>query len=108
MDSELISIKSGGNKIAGNNVIDNSESTEFVSVRATAEYPLVGATYNNESYVGTVTEAEQITSYSAELPSKTIEKGMNSYQSTGADVSKLSVVTAATAGPDYLLQNTSK
>ena len=91
------------------NVVDNSQSPEFVSVRATQDFPLVGATYTDETYVGQVTDSELIEGYSVELPKVTVvEKGINAYQSEGADVSKLAVVTAETAGPDYVLENTTK
>lgn len=90
------------------NVVDNSQSPEFVSVRATQDYPLVGATYTDETYVGKVTDSELIESYSVELPKMTVENGINAYQGEGADVSKLAVVTAETAGPNYVLENTKK
>lgn len=90
------------------NVVDNSQSPEFVSVRATQDFPLVGATYTDETYVGQVTDSELIEGYSVELPKMTVENGINAYQGEGADVSKLAVVTAETAGPSYVLENTTK
>jgi poly(beta-D-mannuronate) lyase len=89
-------------------VVDNSKTPEFVSVRATQDFPLIGATYSDETYVGQVTESELIGSYSVELPQVTVKNGINSYQGEGADVYKLAIVTAETAGPDYVLENTTK
>ncbi|UPR34537.1 polysaccharide lyase 6 family protein [Vibrio cyclitrophicus] len=107
-NAEVEKIYAGVDIAFNNNVVDNSESPEFVSVRATQDYPLVGATYDSETYVGQVTASEQISSYSVELPAMTVTNGMNAYQGEGADVSKLAVVTAETAGPDYVLENTKK
>ncbi|MCF7496471.1 polysaccharide lyase 6 family protein [Vibrio sp. L5-1] len=107
-NAEVEKIYAGVDIAFNNNVVDNSESPEFVSVRATEDYPLVNATYDNETYVGQVTASEQISSYSVELPAMTVTNGMNAYQGEGADVSKLAVVTAETAGPDYVLENTTK
>ncbi|MGF1826958.1 polysaccharide lyase 6 family protein [Vibrio splendidus] len=107
-NAEVEKIYAGVDIAFNNNVVDNSESPEFVSVRATEDYPLVDATYDNETYVGQVTASEQISSYSVELPKMTVENGINAYQGEGADVSKLAVVTAETAGPDYVLENTTK
>lgn len=107
-NAEVEKIYAGVDIAFNNNVVDNSESPEFVSVRATEDYPLVNATYDNETYVGQVTASEQISSYSVELPKMTVENGINAYQGEGADVSKLAVVTAETAGPDYVLENTTK
>ncbi|PMJ93968.1 polysaccharide lyase 6 family protein [Vibrio sp. 10N.261.55.A7] len=96
----------GGVDIAfSQNVIDNSQSPEFVSVRATEDFPLQGATYNEEFYAGTVASAEQIESYSVELPKLTVEGGFNRYQNQGADVASLAIITADVAGPDYQLIN---
>ncbi|MGR5284146.1 polysaccharide lyase 6 family protein [Vibrio maritimus] len=91
-----------------NNVVDNSNNPDFVSVRAVADHPLVNASYYNEVYVGTVSEASQIDSFSTELPTSVSENGLMAYEDTGADISKLSVVTAETAGPDYQLINAAK
>jgi poly(beta-D-mannuronate) lyase len=91
-----------------NNVVDNTKNADFVSVRAVADHPLVNASYNNEVYVGTVTEASQIDSFSTELSTSVSENGLMVYEDTGADISKLSVVTAETAGPDYQLINAAK
>ncbi|MDR9825357.1 polysaccharide lyase 6 family protein [Vibrio sp. FNV 38] len=88
------------------NVVDNSKNPEFVSVRAASDHPLVNASYSNESYVGTVTESEQIGEYSATLPKAIKLGGFISYEGAGADVNELKIVTAETAGPDYRLINT--
>ncbi|WP_299692492.1 polysaccharide lyase 6 family protein [uncultured Vibrio sp.] len=107
-NSEVENIYAGVDIAFRHNVVDNSQSPEFISVRATHDYPLVDATYTDETYVGQVTDSELIEGYSVELPKVAIEKGMNAYQGTGADISKLTVVTAETAGPDYVLENTTK
>ncbi|MCG7513460.1 polysaccharide lyase 6 family protein [Vibrio sp. MMH1-50] len=107
-NSEVKNIFAGVDVHFDSNVVDNHQQKQFVSVRATEELPLVNPTYNNEVYVGTVTNAEQIASYSVELPKSEQAKGFTQYQGVGADTSKLSVVTAETAGPDYLLANTQK
>ncbi|MEZ9205533.1 polysaccharide lyase 6 family protein [Vibrio splendidus] len=107
-NAEVEKIYAGVDVAFKHNVVDNSQSPEFVSVRATQDYPLVGATYTDETYVGQVTDSELIESYSVELPKMTVENGINAYQGEGADVSKLAVVTAETAGPDYVLENTTK
>ncbi|MGL6314026.1 polysaccharide lyase 6 family protein [Vibrio sp. WXL103] len=96
----------GANIKFDSNVIDNSRNPEFVSVRATEEHPLVDATYNNETYVGTVTEAKQLGEFTAVLPKNQKQAGFKSYQGVGADVTSLKLVTAETAGPDYQLINT--
>ncbi len=90
------------------NVVDNSKNAEFTSVRAAEGHPLVGATYENEHYKGTVTNADQLGEYSAELPATSEKNGFNSYEGAGADASTLKVVTAETAGPDYILVNGTK
>ncbi|MGR5542500.1 alginate lyase, partial [Vibrio campbellii] len=51
-------IYTGVNIDFNSNVIDNSQNTEFVSVRAVADHPLVNASYSNEFYAGPVTESE--------------------------------------------------
>lgn len=107
-NTEVEAIYSGVNVSFSHNVVDNSTSPEFVSVRATKEYPLVDARYTEEFYAGTVTSAEQIGQYSVTLPAKTIENGFNYYRGAGADVNQLKVVTAQTAGPDYILTHTVK
>lgn len=107
-NSEVKNIFAGVDVHFDSNVVDNHQQEQFVSVRATKELPLVNPTYNNEVYVGTVTNAEQIASYSVELPKSEQVKGFTQYQGVGADTSKLSVVTAETAGPDYLLSNAQK
>ncbi|MFM2660953.1 polysaccharide lyase 6 family protein [Vibrio chagasii] len=107
-NAEVEGIYAGVDIAFKHNVVDNSQTPEFVSVRATHDFPLVGATYTDETYVGQVTDSELIESYSVELPKVTVENGLNAYQGEGADVSKLSVVTAETAGPDYVLENTIK
>lgn len=107
-NSEVKNIFTGVDVHFDSNVVDNHQQEQFVSVRATEELPLVNPTYNNEVYVGAVTNAEQIASYSVELPKSEQVKGFTQYQSVGADTSKLSVVTAETAGPDYLLSNAQK
>ncbi|MEZ9569343.1 polysaccharide lyase 6 family protein [Vibrio splendidus] len=107
-NAEVEKIYAGVDVAFKHNVVDNSQSPEFVSVRATQDYPLMGATYDNETYVGQVTASEQISSFSVELPAMTVTNGINAYQGEGADVSKLAVVTAETAGPDYVLENTTK
>jgi poly(beta-D-mannuronate) lyase len=107
-NSEVKNIFAGVDVHFDSNVVDNHQQEQFVSVRATEELPLVNPTYNNEVYVGTVTNAEQIASYSVELPKSEQVKGFTQYQGVGADTSKLSVVTAETAGPDYLLSNAQK
>ncbi len=107
-NSEVKNIFAGVDIHFDSNVVDNHQQKQFVSVRATEELPLVNPTYNNEVYVGTVTNAEQIASYSVELPKSEQAKGFTQYQGVGADTSKLSVVTAETADPDYLLANTQK
>ncbi len=107
-NAEVEGIYAGVDIAFKHNVVDNSQTPEFVSVRATHDFPLVGATYTDETYVGQVTDSELIESYSVELPKVTVENGLNAYQGEGADVSKLSVVTAETAGPDYVLENTNK
>ncbi|MCY9825455.1 polysaccharide lyase 6 family protein [Vibrio chagasii] len=107
-NAEVEGIYAGVDIAFKHNVVDNSQTPEFVSVRATHDFPLVGATYTDETYVGQVTDSELIESYSVELPKVTVENGLNAYQGEGADVSKLSVVTAETAGPDYVLENTTK
>ncbi|CAK1745241.1 polysaccharide lyase 6 family protein [Vibrio crassostreae] len=107
-NAEVEGIYAGVDIAFKHNVVDNSQSPEFVSVRATQDFPLVGASYTDETYVGQVTGSELIESYSVELPKVTVENGLNAYQGEGADVSKLSVVTAETAGPDYVLENTTK
>ncbi len=107
-NSEVKNIFAGVDVHFDSNVVDNHQQEQFVSVRATEELPLVNPTYNNEVYVGAVTNAEQIASYSVELPKSEQMKGFTQYQGVGADTSKLSVVTAETAGPDYLLSNAQK
>lgn len=101
-------IFTGVNVDFDSNVIDNTESPEFVSVRATLDHPLVNPTYANEFYAGTVTEGEQLGAYSATLPTVTTVGGFNSYKSAGANVNELRIITAETAGPDYELINTQK
>lgn len=107
-NAEVEGIYAGVDIAFNNNVVDNSKTPKFVSVRATQDFPLVGATYSDETYVGQVTESELIGSYSVELPKVTVENGINAYQGRGADVSKLAIVTAETAGPNYVLTNSTK
>ncbi|GAL25263.1 alginate lyase precursor [Vibrio variabilis] len=91
-----------------NNVVDNSKNPEFVSVRATEDFPLVNATYENEFYTQTLVGEDQLSSYSLELPEMTVTNGFNQYQGAGADTEKLELVTADTAGPSYELVNSKK
>ncbi|GAL20418.1 alginate lyase precursor [Vibrio maritimus] len=91
-----------------NNVVDNSKNPEFVSVRATEDFPLVNATYENEFYTQTLVGEDQLSSYSLELPAMTVTNGFNQYQGAGADTEKLELVTADTAGPSYELVNSKK
>ncbi|WP_234497424.1 polysaccharide lyase 6 family protein [Vibrio maritimus] len=91
-----------------NNVVDNSKNPEFVSVRATEDFPLVNATYENEFYTQTLVGKDQLSSYSLELPEMTVTNGFNQYQGAGADTEKLELVTADTAGPSYELVNSKK
>ncbi|MFA0439032.1 polysaccharide lyase 6 family protein [Vibrio sp. 10N.222.51.C12] len=107
-NSEVENIYAGVDVNFSGNVVDNSEHPEFVSVRAAKELPLVGATYSNEFYAGNVVEREQVGEYSMTLPEKTMVNGLNQYENAGADVEKLTVVTAETAGPDYVLENATK
>ncbi|MPW36399.1 polysaccharide lyase 6 family protein [Vibrio sp. B1Z05] len=86
------------------NLIDNSKNPEFVAVRATKDFPLVGATYADEVYVGAVTEAELISDYSNKLPKITNVNGFETAENAGADVSKLKIITADVAGPDYVIK----
>ncbi|CAM4462806.1 polysaccharide lyase 6 family protein [Vibrio agarivorans] len=99
-------IYTGVNIDFNSNVIDNSQHSEFVSVRAVADHPLVNASYSNEFYAGTVTESEQLGEYSATLPKSVKLGGFNSYEGAGANVEELQIITAETAGPDYRLVNT--
>ncbi|WP_394149973.1 polysaccharide lyase 6 family protein [Vibrio maritimus] len=91
-----------------NNVVDNSKNPEFVSVRATEDFPLVNATYENEFYTQTLVGEDQLSSYSLQLPEMTVTNGFNQYQGAGADTEKLELVTADTAGPSYELVNSKK
>ncbi|USD63205.1 polysaccharide lyase 6 family protein [Vibrio sp. SCSIO 43140] len=91
-----------------NNVVDNSKNPAFVSVRATEDFPLVNATYENEFYTQTLVGEDQLSSYSLELPEMTVTNGFNQYQGAGADTEKLELVTADTAGPSYELVNSKK
>ena len=83
-NAEVEGIYAGVDVAFKHNVVDNSQSPEFVSVRATHDFPLVGATYTDETYVGQVTDSELIESYSVELPKVTVENGINAYQGEGA------------------------
>nr|WP_261875605.1 polysaccharide lyase 6 family protein [Vibrio rarus] len=103
-NKEVESIFSGVDIRFKGNLVDNSANPEFVAVRASADFPLRDATYSDEVYVGTVTEAGQIPAYSAELPSITTVNGFESAQNVGADVSKLTIITADIAGPDYVIK----
>ncbi|WP_372062451.1 polysaccharide lyase 6 family protein [Vibrio sp. 10N.261.51.F12] len=107
-NSEVENIYAGVDVNFSGNVVDNSEHPEFVSVRAAKELPLVGATYSNEFYAGNVVEQEQVGEYSMTLPEKAMVNGLNQYENAGADVEQLTVVTAETAGPDYVLENATK
>ncbi|MGV2986490.1 polysaccharide lyase 6 family protein [Vibrio sp. E150_011] len=107
-NSEVENIYAGVDVNFSGNVVDNSEHPEFVSVRAAKELPLVGATYSNEFYAGNVVEQEQVGEYSMTLPEKTMVNGLNQYENAGADVEQLTVVTAETAGPDYVIENATK
>ncbi|GAM57772.1 alginate lyase precursor [Vibrio ishigakensis] len=86
------------------NLVDNSANPEFVSVRATADFPLKGATYSDEVYVGKVTESQLVDNYSTELPVMTNDRGFESAEGVGADTSKLNIITADVAGPTYVLK----
>ncbi|WP_295891329.1 polysaccharide lyase 6 family protein [uncultured Vibrio sp.] len=104
-NAEVDGIYAGVDISFDQNVIDNSQSPEFVSVRATEDFPLQGASYHQEFYSGTVASPELIESYSVELPELTVENGFNRYENKGADVGSLAVITAEVAGPDYVLMN---
>lgn len=98
-NSEVKNIFAGVDVHFDSNMVDNHQHEKFVSVRATPELPLVNATYHNETYLGAITNAEQITSYSVELPSSTQVNGFTQYKGVGADTSKLTVVTAENRRP---------
>ncbi|MEH0759154.1 alginate lyase [Vibrio sp. 16] len=105
-NSEVETIYTGVDIKFDHNIVDNTQSPEFVSVRATADHPLVDPSYGNDTYLGTVTHSEQIGNYSAKLPRFEQLGAFTQYQDVGADVSRLSVITANTAGPDYELTGT--
>jgi poly(beta-D-mannuronate) lyase len=107
-NAEVGNIYAGVDVQFDSNMVDNHATPEFVSVRAAEELPLVNATYNNEVYVGEVTNSQQIANYSVQLPELETVNGFNQYQSVGAEVESLHVVTAETAGPDYQLVNANK
>ncbi len=98
----------GANIHFSHNIVDNSAHPEFVSVRATTDHPLINPAYSNETYIGTVTEMNQIGQFSTSLPEKMRQGQFNRYGNTGADTSQLSLITAQTTGPDYLLVNAQK
>ncbi|MGY3569852.1 polysaccharide lyase 6 family protein [Vibrio paucivorans] len=104
-NAEVEGIYAGVDISFKSNVVDNSHTPAFVSVRAAEDFPLVGATYKNEHYFGSVIGSEMIDGFSITLPEMTEVNGMNQYKQVGADASELRVVTADTAGPDYRIVN---
>ncbi|MCG9789906.1 polysaccharide lyase 6 family protein [Vibrio mediterranei] len=107
-NAEVDNIFAGVDIRFNNNVVDNSQNPEFVSVRATEQFPLVDASYHNEFYTPTIVGQEQLENYSLTLPNMSLENGFNQYQGAGANTSELQLITADSAGPTYVLVNSNK
>ncbi|MFH0263230.1 polysaccharide lyase 6 family protein [Vibrio barjaei] len=107
-NAEVDNIFAGVDIRFNNNVVDNSQNPEFVSVRATEQFPLVDASYHNEFYTPTVVGQDQLENYSLTLPNMSLENGFNQYQGAGANTSELQLITADNAGPTYVLVNGNK
>ncbi len=107
-NAEVDNIFAGVDIRFNNNVVDNSQNPEFVSVRATEQFPLVDASYHNEFYTPTLVGQEQLENYSLTLPNMSLENGFNQYQGAGANTSELQLITADSAGPTYVLVNSNK
>lgn len=107
-NAEVDNIFAGVDIRFNNNVVDNSQNPEFVSVRATEQFPLVDASYHNEFYTPTLVGQEQLENYSLTLPNMSLENGFNQYQGAGANTSALQLITADNAGPTYVLVNSNK
>ncbi|MCY9869961.1 polysaccharide lyase 6 family protein [Vibrio barjaei] len=107
-NAEVDNIFAGVDIRFNNNVVDNSQNPEFVSVRATEQFPLVDASYHNEFYTPTVVGQDQLENYSLTLPNMSLENGFNQYQGAGANTSELQLITADNAGPTYVLVNSNK
>lgn len=107
-NAEVDNIFAGVDIRFNNNVVDNSQNPEFVSVRATEQFPLVDVSYHNEFYTPTVVGQDQLENYSLTLPNMSLENGFNQYQGAGANTSELQLITADNAGPTYVLVNSNK
>ncbi|KFA98501.1 polysaccharide lyase 6 family protein [Vibrio sp. ER1A] len=107
-NAEVDNIFAGVDIRFNNNVVDNSQNPEFVSVRATEQFPLVDASYHNEFYTPTLVGQEQLENYSLTLPNMSLENGFNQYQGAGANTSELQLITADSAGPTYVLVNSNR
>ncbi len=101
-------LRSGVDVAFKHNVVDNSQSPEFVSVRATHDFPLVGAnSTQTKTYVGQVTDSELIESYRLNYQKWRL-RTVSTLTMKVQICSKPAVVTAETAGPNYVLENTKK
>ncbi|PMH42621.1 alginate lyase [Vibrio sp. 10N.286.49.B3] len=86
-----------------NNLVSTGSDDQFAA-RASEEFALTNATYTNEVYGGQVVHPELITHFSTTVPALQNVNGFQSAENVGADVNKLTVITAEIAGPTYVIK----
>ncbi|PKF60561.1 alginate lyase [Psychromonas sp. psych-6C06] len=87
---------------ADNFVMTTNE--QQVAVRASEQFPLQKATYQNERYIGQLIEAKQLNNYSLATQGVKEKNSFFYLPQQGADVNQLKIMTTETVGPNYIIK----
>ncbi len=102
-DNKVVESVFGADKVRFSGNFIDAGLLDNVAVQATSVTPLTDATYEGDVYIGKIVNPAYVKDYSIELPTLTKVRGFVSGRDVGADVSKLKIVTADTAGPSYVV-----
>nr|WP_280925462.1 polysaccharide lyase 6 family protein [Shewanella holmiensis] len=100
-NAEVKDIFAGDNIHFSANIVYASRP-DGVVLKTNAKYPLTRSSYNQEHYVGRLENAAKVSGFASQLPDSS---NTQSAKSVGADLSKLKLITADVAGPDYVIKN---
>ncbi|MFA0413294.1 chondroitinase-B domain-containing protein [Vibrio renipiscarius] len=102
-DNKVVGSVFGGDTVRfSHNFVSAGKDTN-IAIKATEVTPLTNVTNEGEVYIGQIVEPSFVQEFTTVLSDTTKINGFVSSPSVGADVSKLSVVTADIAGPSYIV-----
>ncbi len=102
-DNNIVKNVFGGDQIHFSYNLVDAGTLNNVAVKATGITPLTNVTNEGEVYIGEIINPTFVKSHQTTLPKITKIRGLTSSPAVGVDVSKLNIVTADTAGPDYII-----